>query len=509
VPARLAICALAFGLWGASDAYALTLQQVAKVVVDCTRHCAGPRGTGELKPGAFGGAVAMSADGETAMIGAPEANLSDGAVWVFVRRGGTWRQQGPKLRVDCQHLCAGPNGQGEDGNTFEFGQAIALSAHGKTALIGAPGNGERGGAWVFVRSHGAWREQRARLIGFCHPRKRGCRGPNGTGLGGYGFGGSVALSPTGNTALIGAPGGAGGVWVFTRAGGRWSQQAKLVGNCRPTPAAPCTGPKGTGEIWGGSNTGGFGSAVALSADGGTALIGAFEDGAVSDAGTTGAAWVFVRSGRTWSEQGPKLVGAGASGLGDMGSSVALSSDGNTALLGSPADGNGAGAAWVFTRSSGAWGEQGAKLVADCTSSCTGPNGTGESNTTDYGGAFGSSVALTGEGNAALIGAPDDAACDCGLAFGAGAAWVFTRTAGNWNEQGAKLVGDCTSACGGAAGTGELNRRLGGQFGAAVALSGTGGAALIGGPNDNCQARCDGSLDKPADGAAWVFVLSGL
>jgi hypothetical protein len=514
---RLVACALAIGLWGAADAYAVTPQQVAKLVGDCTHHCGGPRGVGEVRPSAFGSGVAVSADGSTAMIGATGAGGGDGAVWVFARRHGSWRQQGPRLIVDCVHRCGGPNGRGETGNQFELGAAIALSATGNTALIGAPGNGERGGAWVFIRSHGAWKQQGAVLIGFCHPTTRTCTGPNGTGLGGFGFGSSVALSADGNSALIGAPGGVGGVWVFTRSHGSWSQQAKLVGNCRPTPATSCRGANGTGEAYSGVNTGAFGSGVALSSDGNTALIGAF-----GDALRAGAAWVFTRSGNVWSQQGAKLVGdctaacSGPNGTGaspgadtDLGSSVALSADGNTALLGAPSDGNRAGAAWVFSRSGEIWSQQGAKLVADCTGVCGGSNGTGEVNRSDNGGYFGESVALTADGNAALIGAPDDVGCRCGLAFGAGAAWLFTRSGNEWSQAGQKLVGDCTSGCSGAQGAGERNGRLAGQFGAAVALGGTPSLALIGASNDDCHGHCDGTAGTPAEGAAWIFALPGL
>lgn len=166
----------------------------AKFVGDCTHHCAGPRGVGEGKGGAFGAGVAVSADGRTAMVGAPEANVGDGAVWVFVRNGQSWKQQGAKLVVDCKHHCGGPRGQGENQKTFQFGQTIALSANG-------------------------------------------------------------------NTGLIGASGGVGAAWVFTRSHGGWSQQAKLVGNCVPTSAKVCTGPNGTGENYKGVNTGEFGSAA--------------------------------------------------------------------------------------------------------------------------------------------------------------------------------------------------------------------------------------------------------
>ena len=84
----------------------------------------------------------------------------------------------------------------------------------------------------------------------------------------------------------------------------------------------------------------------------------------------GAAWVFTRSGATWTQQGGKLVGTGHIGEGEFahvgegefGASVALSGDGNTALIGGPGDDSGKGAAWVFTRSGSTWTQQGAKLT---------------------------------------------------------------------------------------------------------------------------------------------------
>ena len=70
--------------------------------------------------------------------------------------------------------------------------------------------------------------------------------------------------------------------------------------------------------------------MALSADGNTALI-----GGPSDSGDVGAAWVFTRSGSTWTQQGPKLTGERRDRRAVFGSSVALSSDGNTALIVGP------------------------------------------------------------------------------------------------------------------------------------------------------------------------------
>jgi hypothetical protein len=88
--------------------------------------------------------------------------------------------------------------------------------------------------------------------------------------------------------------------------------------------------------------------VALSSDGNTALIGGTQDNEDSNTGfAPGAAWVFTRSGSTWSQQGGKLTGGGETGGGFFGSSVALSSDGNTALIGGSADDRNVGAAWEF------------------------------------------------------------------------------------------------------------------------------------------------------------------
>src|SRR5439155_938 len=83
--------------------------------------------------------------------------------------------------------------------------------------------------------------------------------------------------------------------------------------------------------------------VALSADGNTAIV-----GGRSDNSSAGATWVFTRSGGVWSQQGSKLVGTGAVGsLVFQGYSVALSADGNTAIVGGIADNSSAGAAWVY------------------------------------------------------------------------------------------------------------------------------------------------------------------
>src|SRR5258706_212469 len=172
-------------------------------------------------------------------------------------------------------------------------------------------------------------------------------GTGGVGYNSQGF--SVALSADGNTAIVGGPydnSETGAVWVYTRSSdGVWSQQGdKLVG---------------TGMIGGSGRTYYQAYSVALSGDGNTAIVGGFGDNFLA-----GAAWDFTRSGGVWPQQA-KLVGTGAETAphpAEHGGSVAISADGNPAIVGGPGDNWSMGAAWVFTRSGGVWTQQGDKLV---------------------------------------------------------------------------------------------------------------------------------------------------
>jgi hypothetical protein len=156
-----------------------------------------------------------------------------------------------------------------------------------------------------------------------------------------------------------------------------------------------------------------GNSVALSGDGNTAIVGGPRDNS-----QVGAAWVFTRSGGVWTQQGNKLLCNDANGSPQQGYSVALSGDGNTAIIGGPDDGaGGVGAACVFVRTGSVWSQQGGKLV-----------GTGAVEAHQ-----GFSVALSADGNTALVGGIYDAN------LSVGAAWVFTRSGGVWTQQGSKLV----------------------------------------------------------------------
>ena len=333
-------------------------------------------GTGAAGAANQGTSVALSADGNTAIVGGILDNGLAGAAWVFVRSGGVWGQQGGKLV-----------GTGAVGGAQQ-GWSVALSADGNTAIVGgANDNNNVGAAWVFTRTSGQWTQQGNKLVGT-------------SAVGAAWQGRTVALSGDGNTAMVGGTGdnnNAGAVWVFTRTGGVWSQQgSKLVG----TGAAAGSNP-------------GQGSSVALSSDGNTAMV-----GGEADNKGAGAVWVFTRTGGVWNQQGSKLVGTGAAGAANQGSSVALSSDGNSAIAGGFGDDGYTGAAWVFTRTGGQWSQQGIKLVG------TGAVGAAQQ---------GWSIALSGDGNTAIVGGRFDNGS-------AGAAWVFTRTGGAWSQLGSKLVG---------------------------------------------------------------------
>ena len=150
--------------------------------------------------------------------------------------------------------------------------------------------------------------------------------------------------------------------------------------------------------------------MSLSGDGNTAMV-----GGIGDSSGRGAAWVFTRTGGVWSQQGGKLVGTGGLSPGGLGSSVSLSSDGNTSIVASFGDNNTTGAAWAFTRSGGVWSQLGSKLV-----------GTGAVGFSAQGYA-----AISADGNTAIVGGFGDN-------HFVGAAWVYARGVSAVDDPGASL-----------------------------------------------------------------------
>jgi hypothetical protein len=375
----------------------------------------------------LGGSVALSSDGNTALISAA-AKSGSGAVYVFVRNNSAWVQQAKLTAAD---------------SAFDdrFGISVALSSDGNTAVIGAGYKDNYiGAAYIFTRSGSIWTQQ-AKLLA-----------PDGA-VSSF-FGKSVALSSDAGTILIGASGTSdggttanGAVYVFTRNSITWTQQAKLLAGDK------------TNEDF-------FGYSVALSSDGSIALIGAHGK---SDSGTTanGAAYVFTRNGTTWTQQA-KLLASDKATLDWFGLSVALSNDGSRALIGASIKNNGNtvgnGAAYVFTRDGTAWTQQAKLFAAD---SAQHDN-------------FGNFVALSGDGSAALIGAPYTS--DLGTTRN-GAVYVFTSNSMTWTQRAKLLAND------------KANHNF---FGYSVALSRDGRTALTGATQSS-----DNGMNR--NGAAYVFV----
>jgi nucleoside-specific outer membrane channel protein Tsx len=253
-----------------------------------------------VESGFFGQSVAVS--GSTAVVGA----FGRDAAYVFVRSGTIWSQQAELTASD------GAPGDG-------FGISVALS--GSRLVVGSDfNNGVTGAAYVFVRSATAWSEQ-AKLTA-------------SDGAGYDRFGGSVAIS--GSSVVVGAVGNdfyTGAAYVFERAGMTWPERAKL------------TASDGAGFER-------FGESVAIT--GSRVVVGA------SGHPDAGAAYVFVRSETgTWSEQAKLTASDGV--VGDrFGSSVAIV--GPTAVAGAPGRKTSTGAAYVFVRSGTTWPQQ-ARLTA--------------------------------------------------------------------------------------------------------------------------------------------------
>jgi hypothetical protein len=365
-----------------------------------------------------GGSTAISADGNTALVGGYGDNIATGASWVWTRNAGVWSQQGPKL-VD------------NDSQAAFQGAAVGLSGDGNTAIIGGySDNFGAGAVWIWRRNGTVWSQLGEKLIG---------TGATGLAFQGY----SVAISADGNTAIVGGifdNSQVGAAWIWKRNGSTWAQQGpKLVGSNSIGKAE---------QGW----------SVALSADGNTAIVGGYADNIAA-----GAVWIWTRSpAGVWTQQGPKLVGTGAAGIAAQGSGVALSADGNTAIVGGYSDHSGVGAVWFWTRSGGVWSQVGNKLIA------TGAIGESQQ---------GAAVSLSADGKTLVVGGPGDN-------FGTGAAWVWKRSGNAFTQLGTKLVGS------GAAGFATQ--------GYSAALSGDGRTAIVGGLSDNTS-----------DGAAWFFAGSAV
>jgi hypothetical protein len=352
------------------------------------------------------------------------------------------------------------------GNQGHNGNSIALSGDGSTMVVGAPyeSSGSRGvngnqndnsayasgAVYMFARQGSSWVQQAYVKASNADQSDH--------------FGASVAMSRDGNTLAVAAPWEssaatgidgdqndnslrqAGAVYVFSRAGSTWTQQAYIK--------ASNTGRAGEGEVPGDGDQ--FGYSLALSGDGNTLAVGAIsEDGAAQQVNgnehddsqqSAGAVYVFNRMGAAWTQQA-YLKGSHLQAGDMLGFAVALSFDGHTLVtsafdergsgrtINGPRDNTagGAGALYVFARSDGAWRQQ-AYVKGSRTEA------------TDQ---LGYVVAISDDGNTVAAGAGDEDCLTPGINppgcdndspprgaanIWVGAAYVFVRSGTTWTEQ---------------------------------------------------------------------------
>jgi hypothetical protein len=467
----------------------------------------------------FGSAVSFSADGKRVAVGARgessnatgingnQANndaAASGAVYVFSWSGTAWSQEA--------YIKASNTGAGD-----LFGTTVSLSADGTRLAVGASSEDsnatginqdqaneaapESGAVYVFSRSGTTW-TQEAYI-------KASNTGTLSATEGDF-FGAMVSLSADGTRLAVGAYGEesnatginqnqadnslrqAGAVYVFVRSGTTWTQEAYIKA----------------------SNTGAgdwFGRAVALSGDGTRLAVGAVneksnaiginQNQADKSAFGAGAAYVFTRSGTTWTQEA-YVKASNTSAIDQFGWCVSLSADGSTLAVGADMEqssatginGNGdqvmkpalySGAAYVFVRSGTTWTQQ-AYIKAS---------------NTWAGHYFGYSVALSADGSRLVVGAEHEDSGAKGIngyqhdgtAKESGAAYVFSRSGTTWSQD----------AYVKASNTGAFD-----QFGWSVSLSGDGTRLAVGALLENSNAtgiNGDQANDNAYEsGAVYVY-----
>jgi hypothetical protein len=384
----------------------------------------GTKLSGSAESGAMtlGFSISLSADGNTAVVGSPDGTLplfQPGLALIYTRSLGVWSQE------------AQLSGWTNSSNAQE-GDAVAISSDGTTVILGGPGEGlyDTGAAWIFTRDGNGWRT-RTKLGGSGHEFYETTQGA------------SVALSADGNTAIVGAPSGGrtgnhyGCAWIYIRSGDIWTLQG-------PKLSVPEDSQR-------------FGTSVALSADGNTAFIGT--PGHEYD---TGGAYVFTRTNGVWSRSG--LISSADAGRGTLlGSSISVSADGKTVVLGGPGDHRVVGGGWIFKSNGNQWAQQGPKLV--------GPGAIGDAKQ-------GTAVSMSSDGHIVIVGGPGDNGS-------LGAAWSFAAAGPTYLPLGPKLTVP--------AGFPTIQ-----QLGRSVSISGDGLTAFVGDP------FAAGDPLAAGGGAVWVY-----
>lgn len=427
---------------------------------------------------AFGWSIALSDDGNTLAVGAPyeDSNASgnpsnngavdSGAVYIFVKSGTEWVQQ---AYLKAPNIYAGDN----------FGESVALSANGNTLAIGAPFedgsattiNGNKtirstsdAGAVYVFTRNGATWTEQAYVK------------PSNTYATAY-FGWSVALSDNGATLAVGSPGEANGVPTLNTT----NHTAANAGAAYVFKLGTTWGDQVYLKASSVAAEDNFGAAIALNGVGNTLAV-----GAPHKSNGIGRAYVFANNG-TWGAVNSITASNGAVGD-NFGATLALNTAGDTLAVGAPyksSNGANSGAAYVFET---ATGTQQAYLKAA---------------NTEVDDDFGAALALSGDGNTLAVGAIGEKSGATGIngntadnsKDGVGAVYLFNRSNGTaWSTQ-STYVKPSTST-------------VGNEFGTAIGLSANGSTLAISGAFEQSNATGIGGTQTNTSaidaGAVWLF-----
>jgi len=377
----------------------------------------------------FGYSVSISGDGSTAIVGArledPSGVSNAGSAYIFELVNGQW--------TELAKLTASDKASND-----QFGYSVSLSGDGLTAIVGAyqedpDGVSSAGSAYIFEKGSG-WTSGSSNQSGKLTASDKGS---------GDEFGSSVSISSDGSTAIVGAPledpsglSAAGSVYIFEKGSGWTSgtEDAKLTASDKAADDN-------------------FGQSVSISGDGSTAIVGApLED--PSGFSGAGSAYIFEKgSGWTSGNEVAKLTASDKAATAYFGSSVSISSDGLTAIVGAvledPDGVSSAGSAYIFEKGSG-WtsGNEDAKLTAS---------------DKEIGDNFGQSVSISSDGSTAIVGAYRE--YPSGVS-NAGSAYIFEKGSGwtSGNEDAKLTASDKTADD---------------QFGQSVSISGDGLTVIVG------------------------------
>jgi trimeric autotransporter adhesin len=369
------------------------------IVAGCYNHAAKLVASNPQYLGRFGKSVAISADGNTIVVGNPVFwdSSTPGTAYVFVKPSTGWASSSPLTQNARLTAFNGAT----TGNENELGDAVGIGADGSIVVAGAStttinGNVFQGAAYVFARPSNGWTDgtETNRLsAGQAY---------------GY-FGDSVSIGSDGNTIAAGAPdlsgaGSVGAAYVY-RPCGSWAcaiQFARLTASDGPT------------------NYQAFGGSVVISGDGNSIAVGA-STCAHSGCGYgngSGAVYVFVAPANGWatSTETAKLTASDGKAGDRLGSSLGITSDGSAitaGALGATVGSNTVqGAEYFFARPTSGWSNA---------------TETGKLSASDgaAGDEFGSSTAVNSAGTVIVVGAPN---ATIGSNTAQGAAYVFTGSA---------------------------------------------------------------------------------